>query len=113
MSEDNKPEQRELTESEVIEQSKRIFQIRYDAAMEEANRIMAGFSARNIQRAFNAAMALALDQPSKQKLTHEKEARLAGLLAQALDSRTILQGYKIKEEQTKQKEVEDVSKKMD
>lgn len=103
----------EMTEAETMANSKKIFEIRLEAALKHAHALMGNLSSRNIQRALDAAITLPIGFKQVKKFTHKKEVELAGLLAQILDLRTVLHGYKVREEQNNNKGENDGEQKME
>lgn len=100
MSEENKQQAVvEPTEAETLAQSRKLFEVRIEAALQHLHMLMGSCSARNIQRALDAALTLPVGLKQSKKFATKKEVELAGLLAQILDLRTVIQGYKMREEQ--------------
>lgn len=98
----------ESTEAETLAQSQKLFEVRINAALQHLHLLMGSCSSRNIQRALDAALTLPVGLKQSKKFTNKKEVELAGLLAQILDLRTVIQGYKMRQE-SNNKEGEEIN----
>ncbi len=113
MEEVNKKEQvlKELSQevgTEVkLQDFDKIVRVQYEVMMTQSNDIMKRLSARNIIRAILNAIDLPVESGLAPSFVKKEEAELAGLLAQLLDRRNLIQA-KILREQEENKENKNV-----